>query len=171
LGLRIVAWISVRSTFTDDIGASFHQCNLDHSKKKLTAWLRADFVQEFVKRLTDALEPSRLGYRQIRTGDVPGIGGDLVLNEPVLYVRVVNSRPSLEIAEHQVHGSRDLCHEVVDIGVPLAIVGGGEEQLRVVIEKHEAHIVERADYVGSLEVALHDLQQAAESFCAIFSDL
>jgi hypothetical protein len=38
---------------------------------------RADLVQEFVNRLTDALKPSCLGYCQIRTGDVPGLGCDL----------------------------------------------------------------------------------------------
>ena len=49
-----------------------------------TPSLFADLVEEFVQRLADALEPSGLRHRQIRTGDVPGIRRELVLNEPVL---------------------------------------------------------------------------------------
>ena len=64
----------------------------------------------------------------------------------------------------------NLRHEVVDVGVPLAIVGGGEEQPRVVVQEHEAHVVERADRVGALEVAFQQLQQAAKSFRSTFRE-
>ena len=42
----------------------------------------------------------------------------------------------------------NLRREVVDIGVPLAVIGRGEEKLRVVVEEHEAHVVDGADLVG-----------------------
>ena len=66
-----------------------------------------------------------------------------------------------EIGEYQIHGIGDLRHEVVDISIPLAIVRGGEEQLRVVIQEDEAHVVEGANDIRALEVALQQLQQAA----------
>src|SRR5262245_57361556 len=74
----------------------------------LTTPLRADLVQEFVKSLTDTLEPSCLGHGQIRTGDVPGLGCDLVTGDKVFHRRVVNPRPSLDIAKEQIHGVGNL---------------------------------------------------------------
>ena len=42
-----------------------------------------NLVEEFVDRLADVLEPSRLRRGQVRTVDVPGLGRDLVLGNPV----------------------------------------------------------------------------------------
>ena len=67
---------------------------------------------------------------------------------------LVNARPALEVAEEDVHRRGNLRHEVVDVGVPLAVVRGGEEQLRVVVQEDEAHVVKRADHVGAAEVAV-----------------
>src|SRR6185295_20354034 len=102
-------------------------CKATRTRARLTARLCADLVEKFVYCLTDAFESSRLGYRQVWTGDVPGLGGDLVLGDKVFCRRAVNSWPPLEIAENQIHGVGNLRHEVVDVGVPVAIVGGGEE--------------------------------------------
>src|SRR6185437_2795131 len=75
----------------------------------------------------------------------------------------MNSRPPFDIAEDQIHGIGNLRHEVVDVSVPVAIVSGGEEELRVVVQKDEAHIVEGANCVPTAEVSFQRLQQSAES--------
>ena len=51
----------------------------------------ADFVEEFLNRLADALQPSALGHRQIGMGDEPAFCGDLVLDDPVFYLRMTAS--------------------------------------------------------------------------------
>src|SRR5262245_38100537 len=132
LGLRTVAWISCRSS----VGASVDVLPLTDSVTVVMgdpSLLK--LVEEFLECLADPREPTRLRYRQIRIGNVPGVGRDLVLDEPVLDVRMVDPRPPLEVAEEDVHRRRDLGHEVVDVGVPLAVVRGGEEQLRVVFQE------------------------------------
>ena len=45
----------------------------------------------------------------------------------------------------------NLRREVVDVGVPVAVEGRGEEHPRVVVEEHEAHVVEGADLLPSAE--------------------
>ena len=57
--------------------------------------LVADLVQELVHRLADALQPPGLRHRQIRVGDVPAFGRDLVLGEVVLRLRAADPRPAL----------------------------------------------------------------------------
>jgi hypothetical protein len=138
--------------------------------KRLTARLGADLVQKFVYCLTDALKPSRLGYRQIRTGNVPGFGGDLVPGDKVFRRRTMNSGPPLEIAEDQIHRVRNLRHEVVDVSIPVAIIGSGEEQLCVVVQKDEAHIVEGANRISAAEVTFQRLQQSAKSLRSAFGE-
>src|SRR6185503_4563996 len=135
-------------------------------EQTIRAFRLSDLVQEFLYGPADAFESSRLGYRQIRTGDVPSLGGDLVPSDKVFRRRAVNSRPSLQIAEDQIHGVRNFRHEVVDISVPIAIVSGGEEQLCVVVQEDEAHIVQCADYIPAAEVAFQRLQQSAKSLCS-----
>ena len=81
-----------------------------------------------------------------------------VLDDPVLHLRAVNPRPAFASRENDVHFVGNLRREVVDIGVPLAIVGGGEEQLRVVVQEDEAHVVKGANLLPSAEVAVQQPQ-------------
>ena len=100
------------------------------------------------------LEPVDLRHRQIRMGDVPAFRRDLVLDEVVLRVRMANAGPAVPGGVDDVQVVGNLRHEVVDVGVPIAVKGRGEEQPRVVVEEHEAHVVEGADLVRALrEVA------------------
>src|SRR5262249_45716097 len=58
---------------------------------------------------------------------------------------------------------RDLRHEVVDVAVPVAVIGGGEKQARVVVEKDETHVVERGDFASPLrKVAVDQAQEGAK---------
>src|SRR5256885_15938499 len=56
------------------------------------ATLVADLVEELVSCLADAFHSLDVPYRQIRMGDVPAFGGDLVFGDPVLDFRAVNAR-------------------------------------------------------------------------------
>src|SRR4029078_10260860 len=89
--------------------------------------LASDLVQEFVHRMTDALEASGLRDGQIRTPNIPAFRRDLLACEVVFHLWAVNPRISLAIAEQQINGVGNLRREVFDIGVPLAVVSGGEE--------------------------------------------
>src|SRR5262249_13978771 len=61
----------------------------------------------------------------------------------------------------------DRGHEVVDVRVPVAVEGGGEEELGVVLQEHEAHVVQRADQLrAGGEVAVQELQERAQALCA-----
>ena len=96
--------------------------------------------------LPTRFEPRRgLRHRQIRMGDVPAFCRDLVLDDPVLHLRAANPWPAFERREDDVHVIGNLRREVVDIGVPLAVVGGREEKLRVVVQEDEAHVVDGAN--------------------------
>jgi hypothetical protein len=117
--------------------------------------------------VADALEPLGLHHRQIRIGDVPAIGRDLVLHDPVLHRWAVNSRPPHTITETHIQFVRDVRREVLDVGVPLAVVRGGEKQLRVIVQEHKPHIVEGGDPVR-VEVAVRQLQQTAEPLRSTF---
>src|ERR1043165_6494387 len=75
----------------------------------------------------------------------------------------MNARPALEIAKDQIHRIRNLRHEVIDISIPVAIVSGGEKQLRVVVQKYEAHIVKSANGISTAKVTFERLQQSAQS--------
>src|SRR4051794_18323757 len=92
------------------------------------AGLLADLVQELVHGPTDALEPPGLRDRHLRVGHVPGIRGDLVAGEVVLRLRTADPRPALKTAVQDVQVIGNLRREVVDVGVPLAVEGGAEEQ-------------------------------------------
>src|SRR6188472_4384978 len=120
--------------------------------------LVAELVQELVRGLTDALEPADVRHRQIRVGDVPTFCIDLVTGEVVLRARAANPRPAFESTIQDIQIVGDLRREVVDVGIPLAVEGGAEEQLRVVVQEHEAHVVEAADLVRAVEVASQQLQ-------------
>src|SRR5262245_35934412 len=97
LGLRAVAWISFRAS----VGASVEGWPSTHS---LTGniWPPTslfNLVEQFLDRLADTLEPPRLRYGQIRICYVPGVGGDLVVCNPVPHGRAVHTRVAFRIAE------------------------------------------------------------------------
>src|SRR5262249_13438751 len=96
LGLRTVAWISCRSSVVVRVEI------LSTTDSLMGIATLSDFVEKFFKRAADALEPSCLGYRQIRTGDVPGLGRDLVFDDPVFDLRAVNPRIPLAIAQQNI---------------------------------------------------------------------
>ena len=107
---------------------------------------------------------SRRVSATVRSGlaDVPAFCRDLVPGEVVLRLRAANPRPAFPRRVDDVQVVGDLRHEVVDVGVPVAVEGRGEEQLRVVVQEHEAHVVEGADLVRAVEVAVQQLQERAQ---------
>ena len=64
-------------------------------------------VEEFVERLADLLEPSCLHHSQIRIGDVPEVGRDLVLHDEVFDLRAANPGPTFDFAELKVQDVGD----------------------------------------------------------------
>src|SRR5262245_24590979 len=114
----MVAWISVRSrvgawverlsstdSFTDDMGASLHPGEglfRPGPARLIEPVQLPNLVQKFLNRLADTREASCLGHRQIRIGDVPCLRRDLVLDDPVFYLRAPNPRPPYGIAEQQI---------------------------------------------------------------------
>src|SRR5256885_8832612 len=126
------------------------------------ATLVADLVEELVSCLADAFHSLDVPYRQIRMGDVPAFGGDLVFGDPVLDFRAVNARPAFPARKEDVHFIGDLRHEVVDVDVPVAVVGSGEEQLFVLVQKHETHVVDSPHPVSVVKDAVPQLQQGAQ---------
>ena len=114
--------------------------------------------------------PSGLRHRQIWVGNVPSLGCDLMLGNKVFYRWAVDSRPTLDIAEQQIHCIGNLGHEVVDVGVPFPVVGGGEEQFCVFIQEDEAHIVKGANGISAPKVAFQCLQQSAKSLRSAFCE-
>src|SRR5712671_1201299 len=110
----------------------------------------ADLVEELFRCRADSPEPSCLHNGQSRIGDIPEVRRDLMPRDVVLHLRTAHARPTLRIAELEVQDVRDLRGKVLDVDVPVAIVGSAEEQLRVVVEKHEPHVVDGADPVYQL---------------------
>src|SRR5262245_3179667 len=129
-----------------------------------------EVVEKLLDGLAYAIEPSRLRRGQVRTVDVPGLGRRLVAGDPILHRRAMNSWITLAIAQPQIHGIRNLRREVVDVRVKVAVVGRREEQLRVVVHGHEAHVVDCAYRVRRLEVPFHQLQQAAKPLRSAFRE-
>src|SRR5215469_10963746 len=123
----------------------------------------ANLVEEFLNGLADALHAGDVPYRQIRMGDVPTFCRDLMVSDPVFHLGTVNSWPAFPKRKENVHFVGDLRHEVLDVGVPVAVVGSGEEQLRVVVQKHETHVVDCANSIRVVKVAVPQLQQGAQS--------
>src|SRR5215831_10240745 len=119
----------------------------------------SNLVEEFLSGLADALHVGDVPYRQIGMGDVPAFGRDLVLGDPVFHLWAANPRPAFTRGEEDVHLVGYLRREVIDIGIPLAVVGSREEQLRVVVQEHETHVVDGANPVRVIEVAIPQLQQ------------
>src|SRR5215471_19586369 len=108
---------------------AFSGRSLPNRSTSAMAGLAADFVQEVVQRLADALQPSRFFHRKIGVGDVPAFCADLIPGEIVLRLRSAYSWPTLPCRIDDVQVVGNLCREVVDVRIPIAIVRGGEEHL------------------------------------------
>src|SRR4030095_851910 len=131
----------------------------------------SNLVEKFFNRLVDALLSCGLDHRQIRVRDVPALCGDLVLSDPVLHRGVAKPRKLLEFGEQQIQLVGNLRCELVEIAVPrMAVVGGGEEQLRVIVQEHKTHIVD-GGYLLRAEVGFQRLQQAAKSLRSAWHEL
>src|SRR5262245_13371096 len=130
-----------------------------------------NLVEEFLGGLADALDVVDVPYRQIRMGDVPAFCRDLVLSDPVFHRGVAKPRKLLEFGEQQIQLVGNLRCELVEIAVPrIAVVGGGEEQLRVIVQEHKTHIVD-GGYLLRAEVGFQGLQQAAKSLRSAWHEL
>src|SRR5260221_10386178 len=134
------------------------------SRSDMAPSVSAELVEELVRRLADTLEPSRLHDGQSRIGDVPEVRRDLVARDVVFHLRATNARPPFGVPELEIQDVGDLRREVLDVDVPVAVVGGAEEQLRVVVQEDEAHVVNGADPVHELiaNAAVQNLQKAAQ---------
>src|SRR5258706_8949457 len=126
--------------------------------------LSADLVEEFSRRVADSLEPSGLHHGQVRIGDVPEVRRDLVARDEVFDLRATNPGPPFDIAELEVEDVGDLRREVFDVGIPVEIVGSAEQELRVVIQNHEAHVVNSANHIHHFiaNAAVKNLQKSAQ---------
>src|SRR5262245_5080764 len=159
-----VEGVSPADSLMDNMRASFQESG------PLRTGLRANderrllnLVEKLLSGLADALYAVDVPHRQIRMGDVPAFCRDLMLGDPVFHLRAVNPRPAFPARKEDVHFVGNLRHEVLDVDVPVAVIGGGEEQLGVVVQKHETHVVDGADPVRVVKVAVPQLQQGAQS--------
>src|SRR5499427_9724540 len=83
-------------------------------------------------------------------GDVPAFCRDLVLSDPVFHRGVAKPRKLLEFGEQQIQLVGNLRCKLVEIAIPrIAVVGGGEEQLRVIVQEHKPHIVDGGYLLGA----------------------
>src|SRR5262249_3171603 len=89
-------------------------------------------------------------------------GRYLMLYEVVFRLRAANSRPAFPRSIDDVQVVRNLGDEVIDVCVPVSVERRGEEQSRIVVDEHEAHVVERADLACAVEVAAEQLQETAQ---------
>src|SRR5689334_5317885 len=90
-----------------------------------------------------------------------------MLHEVFFCLRTANSRPALPGRVDDVEKVGDLRREVVDVGVPVAVIGRGEEESRVVVYEHEAHVVEGSNPVcTTVQVAAQHLKERSQSLGA-----
>jgi hypothetical protein len=84
--------------------------------------------------------------------------------DEVFDLRATNPGPTLDIAELEVEDVGDLRREVFDVGIPVEIVGSAEKKLRVVVQNHEAHVVDGANHIHHFfaNAAVKNLQKSAQ---------
>ena len=95
-------------------------------------------------------------------GHIPSFRRDLVFDQIVFRPGIANPRPALPSRIDQVEVVGNLGHKIVDVGVPIAVETGGEQHSGVVVQKHEAHVMETAHLVSLVEVAAQQLQERTE---------
>src|SRR5262245_27725400 len=94
--------------------------------------------------------------------DIPPFRRDLVLDDPVFHLWAAYPRPAFARREDDIHLVGDLRCEVIDVGVKIAVIGRREEQLRVVVQEHESHVMDSADQVRVIEATITQTQQSAQ---------
>ena len=126
----------------------------------------ADLVEKFVRRIADTRESTGLDHRHIRIGDVPEVRRDLVARDEVFDLRATNPWPTFDIAELKVEDVGDLRREILDVRIPVEIVGSAEQKLGVVVQDHEAHVVDGANPIHHFiaNAAVKNLQKRAQPF-------
>src|SRR6516164_10038071 len=154
-----VETVSPRDSLKDNMRGSFQGRTPRNDERRLL-----NLVEEFVRRRTDFLELSHVPDGEVGSSDIPGAGRDLVLCDVVLHGGATYARPAFTVAEHHVELIGNLRGKVVDIRVPLAVICRGEQDPRVVVEEHVAHIMHAADPIGGLDVA-PSVQHGLESLC------
>src|SRR6185503_21120875 len=88
---------------------------------------------------------------------------DLVLDEVVFRAGTTNPRPAFPGRVDDVEIVWNQCDEVVDVSVPIAVEGSSEKHSRVVVEKHEAHVVESSNFgCTRREVATQQLEERTQ---------
>jgi len=74
------------------------------------------------------------------------------------------NHPAFDFTELKIQDIGDLGREVIDVGVLIAVVGSAEEQLGVVVQEYESHVVEGADLVRAsiVDAEVQKLQERAD---------
>src|SRR5215468_1053013 len=159
--------VSPPDLLRDNMRASFQGSGPfgDRTPERTMSERLLNLVEELVERRADLLELSQVPDGEVGEGDIPGAGGDLVLCDVVLHGGTMDARPAFTVAEHHVELIGNLRGEVVDIRVPLAVICRGEQDPRVVVEKHVAHIMDGANPVGGVDVD-PSVQHRLESLCS-----
>nr|GEU28585.1 hypothetical protein [Tanacetum cinerariifolium] len=129
-------------------------------------WIGGHLVEECRERPVHALEAARIDHRHLRVGHEPAGRVDLVAGNKVLDGRAVDAGPAFDIGKQQVHQFRNLGGKVVDVAVPVAVVGGGKQDAGVVVEEHEAHIVQGGHALGAVHIAVGQIENAAQALGA-----
>src|SRR5215472_13291908 len=87
--------------------------------------LLCNLVEELICRLADPLQSSRLRHGQIRKCDIPARCSHLVLRKVIFRLWTANTWPALPCRVDDVQVVGNFRHEVVNIGVPVAVEGSG----------------------------------------------
>jgi hypothetical protein len=125
-------------------------------------------VEQPVHRSRDLQRAPDGGYCCLGERDIPMRSGDLVLHDIVLHLWRGDSGPALRLGKDHIKQVGDQRGEIVDIGVPVAVVGGSEEQLGVVVQKYKAQIMERADLGRGIKPSTLRSQGGTQPGCPAF---
>src|SRR5215469_8822167 len=130
-------------------------------------------VKQRVECLLSLQRLPHVPNRRIRIRAVESRGGDLSLNDPVLYLCTVDTGIAFEFMEKQVELVRDHGPEVVDVCIPVPIKRRGENDPGIVVEDHEPQVM-NSTYAVSVLLALtceSSGQQFADALGAAWFEL
>src|SRR4030095_14352434 len=85
----------------------------------------SNLFEEFLDRGADFLELSRVPDGDVGITDLPAGGRDLMLDDEVLHGGVADARPAFTVAEDHVEVIGNDRGEVVDVRVPIPVIGCG----------------------------------------------
>src|SRR5262245_47127362 len=158
--------VSPTDSLMDNMTASFRGSGSFRTGPRANGECRlCNLVEELFDRGTDFLESFRVLDGEVGRSDIPGVGRELVLCDVVLHGGATDPRPAFTVAEHHVELIGNMRCEVVDIRVPIPVICRGEQDLRVVVEEHVAHIMHAADPVGGIDVDPR-VQHRPEPLCS-----